>query len=155
MLLLLPVYLIVLIVAFSAMSKGSRSGEPTAKLLGASAAITAVLSIGIPVVLFWGSIASHGGFSGAYQDLWLVSSPVLCIGSVVLSLITFSRSEQAPKPGMKVADISPGLSNHDNGACPNCSTSLPLTALECTVCKAQFGKGSAWSVVPRDKAPSK
>ncbi len=36
-----------------------------------------------------------------------------------------------------------------SGTCPNCKTIIPLASEECAKCKASFGVGSAWKVLPR------
>lgn len=34
------------------------------------------------------------------------------------------------------------------GRCPSCRTSIPLNSKECSKCKALFGEGSSWQVIP-------
>ena len=38
------------------------------------------------------------------------------------------------------------------GSCPNCDSVIPLASETCSICKAVFGPGSAWKVVPRSEA---
>jgi hypothetical protein len=35
------------------------------------------------------------------------------------------------------------------GKCPNCAAVIPLESETCPKCKASFGAGSAWTVLPR------
>ena len=155
MLLLAPLYLLVLGIAFVALSKAKRSGDSAAGMASAAGLTAALLSCAIPIVLFWGSMARHGGFSGAYQTFWLLLSPVLCVTSLVISMIAFGRIDKAEAKSQREV---PGAKRHEDsgldGTCPNCSTSLPMQALECLVCKAQFGQSAAWSVQPKSKLRS-
>ncbi len=32
------------------------------------------------------------------------------------------------------------------GTCPNCSSTIPMSSIECPRCKASFGEGSTWKV---------
>ena len=38
------------------------------------------------------------------------------------------------------------------GICPNCNSTIPLASLECKHCRASFGEGSAWRVLPTGEA---
>lgn len=35
------------------------------------------------------------------------------------------------------------------GTCPNCSSVIPMSSIDCPRCKASFGEGSTWKIAPR------
>ena len=64
MLLLAPLYLLALSIAFVTRGKATKSGDSAAGTASSAGLTAAILSCAIAIVLFWGSMASHGGFSG-------------------------------------------------------------------------------------------
>ena len=50
-----------------------------------------------------------------------------------------ARSRERPRSGPPIGP---------QGTCPNCQALISLTSLDCAMCKASFGPGSAWSVKP-------
>lgn len=152
MLLLAPLYLLALSIAFVTRGKATKSGDSAAGTASSAGLTAAILSCAIAIVLFWGSMASHGGFSGRYQTFWLFMSPVLCVTSFFLSMVAFGKIDNADAKSRREL---PGAMHHEDSGlvctCPYCSTSLSMQAVECSVCKAQFGQSAAWSVQPNSK----
>jgi hypothetical protein len=55
-------------------------------------------------------------------------------------------------PAIEAAELSnwkkDSLENGPKGQCPNCESIIPLYSESCSKCKAAFGVGSAWKVIP-------
>ena len=49
---------------------------------------------------------------------------------------------------LRAAGEKEAMENGPKGSCPNCDTTIPLSAESCPRCKAAFGVGSVWQVIP-------
>jgi hypothetical protein len=56
--------------------------------------------------------------------------------------------EVSVPPPLNPKDLPPPPIVGPKGRCPNCGTTVSLHAEECFSCRAMFGLGSAWKVVP-------
>lgn len=65
-----------------------------------------------------------------------------------LNRMTLPTVEVSIQPPADTRFISSPSNVGPKGRCPNCSATIPLHAEECPSCKAMFGHGAAWKVVP-------
>ena len=66
----------------------------------------------------------------------------------MVNRLSLPTIEAGAPPPADPKSLPPPLIIGPKGRCPNCAATVPLHAEECPSCKAMFGPGSAWKVVP-------
>ena len=79
---------------------------------------------------------------GLLTDAEFQNQKSLLLGSPTGAITTTIADSKQPVE----STAQKGQEVHRMGICPNCTSNIPLASEVCSICKANFGTGSAWSV---------